>query len=53
VLGLLLRRYDLRATPGYQLRVQESLTLKPEGFTVTVHPRQVQAPAAVTFPAPS
>jgi cytochrome P450 len=40
VLGLLLRRYDLRATPGYQLRVQESLTLKPEGFTVTVRHRR-------------
>jgi cytochrome P450 len=53
VLGLLLRRYDLRAAPGYRLRVQESLTLKPEGFTVTVHPRQVQAPDAVTVPRPS
>ncbi|MEN3307600.1 MAG: hypothetical protein V7603_3802 [Micromonosporaceae bacterium] len=25
----------------------------PAGFTGTVRPRQVQAPAAVTFPAPS
>jgi cytochrome P450 len=35
VLGLLLRRYDLRGEPGYRLRVQESLTLKPEGFRLT------------------
>ncbi|CAM5729559.1 cytochrome P450 [Streptomyces fumanus] len=32
VLGLLLRRYDLRADPGYRLRVTERLTLMPEGL---------------------
>lgn len=40
MLGLLLRRYDLSAEAGYELRVQESLTLKPEGFRVTVTRRQ-------------
>jgi cytochrome P450 len=34
VLGLLLRRYQPRIPPGYRLRVQELLTLKPEGFTL-------------------
>jgi len=36
VLGMLLRRYNLAADPGYRLRVQELLTLKPEGFTLTL-----------------
>ena len=39
VLGLLLRRYDLRGEPGYRLRVQELLTLKPEGFRLTISRR--------------
>ncbi|MFF9030911.1 cytochrome P450 [Streptomyces iakyrus] len=32
VLGLLLRRYELRADPAYRLRVTERLTLMPEGL---------------------
>ncbi|MGQ4387717.1 cytochrome P450 [Streptomyces sp. SAS_270] len=32
VLGLLLRRYDLRADPDYRLRVAERLTLMPDGL---------------------
>ncbi len=32
VLGLLLRRYELRPDPGYRLRVAERLTLMPEGL---------------------
>jgi cytochrome P450 len=35
VLGMVLRRYDLRPEPGYQLRVRELLTLKPQGFFLT------------------
>ncbi|MGM1060997.1 cytochrome P450 [Saccharothrix sp. Mg75] len=34
-LGTLLRRYDLVGSPDYRLRVAETLTLKPEGFTLT------------------
>ncbi|MEV7192003.1 cytochrome P450 [Streptomyces sp. NPDC093510] len=34
VLGLLLRRYDLHAEPGYRLRVAERLTLMPDGLTL-------------------
>ncbi|MFM9371958.1 cytochrome P450 [Streptomyces sp. Da 82-17] len=36
VLGLLLRRYDLRAEEGYRLRVAERLTLMPEGLRLHV-----------------
>ncbi|MFH0172576.1 cytochrome P450 [Streptomyces cacaoi] len=32
VLGLLLRRYELRPDPAYRLRVTERLTLMPEGL---------------------
>ncbi|MFJ5028307.1 cytochrome P450 [Streptomyces sp. NPDC088560] len=32
VLGLLLRRYDLRADPAYRLKVIERLTVMPEGL---------------------
>ncbi|QRP50235.1 cytochrome P450 [Amycolatopsis sp. FDAARGOS 1241] len=44
-LGLVLRRYDFEADPGYELKIVESLTLKPSGFTV--HPR-VRDHAATT-----
>jgi cytochrome P450 len=50
VLGLLLHRYRLSDHADYQLRVTESLTLKPEGFTLTLTRRRPQdrmAPAAV------
>ncbi|CAM5580634.1 Cytochrome P450 OS=Streptomyces alboniger OX=132473 GN=CP975_32945 PE=3 SV=1 [Streptomyces alboniger] len=43
VLGLLLRRYDLHADPGYRLRVAERLTLMPDGLTLRLTRR---APAA-------
>jgi len=36
VLGLLLRRYNLRSDPDYRLRIQELLTLKPEGFRLSL-----------------
>lgn len=39
VLGLLLRRYDLRGEPDYRLRVEELLTLKPTGFRLAVSRR--------------
>ncbi|MEU5899628.1 cytochrome P450 [Streptomyces venezuelae] len=39
VLGLLLRRYDLHADPGYRLRVAERLTLMPDGLTLRLSRR--------------
>lgn len=43
VLGLLLRRYDLHADPGYRLRVAERLTLMPEGLTLRLTRRATAA----------
>ncbi|MFG3160242.1 cytochrome P450 [Streptomyces sp. NPDC048232] len=39
VLGLLLRRYELRPEPGYRLRVTERLTLMPEGLRLRLERR--------------
>ncbi|MBZ3905601.1 MULTISPECIES: cytochrome P450 [Streptomyces] len=39
VLGLLLRRYELRPDPAYRLRVAERLTLMPDGLRLTVRRR--------------
>ncbi|MFF8941919.1 cytochrome P450 [Streptomyces sp. NPDC014864] len=50
VLGLLLRRYDLRADPAYRLKVTERLTLMPEGLRLGLERR---APATVPAPVPA
>lgn len=39
VLGLLLRRYELRPEPDYRLRVAERLTLMPEGLRLHLDSR--------------
>ncbi|AQS66120.1 cytochrome P450 [Streptomyces pactum] len=39
VLGLLLRRYELRPEPDYRLRVTERLTLMPEGLRLRLDRR--------------
>ncbi|MER5383207.1 cytochrome P450 [Streptomyces sp. NPDC002688] len=44
VLGLLLRRYDLRPEPGYRLQVSERLTLMPEGLRLHLERRTPGAP---------
>ncbi|MFI9201485.1 bifunctional cytochrome P450/NADPH--P450 reductase [Streptomyces sp. NPDC053048] len=36
LLGLLVHRYRLIDSAGYRLRVKETLTLKPDGFTLTL-----------------
>ncbi|NDZ74687.1 cytochrome P450 [Streptomyces sp. SID10362] len=46
VLGLLLRRYELRPDPGYRLRVTERLTLMPEGLRLHLERRTASAPAS-------
>ena len=33
-LGTVLQRYDFEIDPGYELKIVESLTLKPSGFTL-------------------
>jgi len=39
VLGLLLRRFELRPDPGYRLRVAERLTLMPDGLRLRLEDR--------------
>ena len=39
VLGMILRRFELIDHANYQLRVKETLTIKPEGFTMKVRLR--------------
>lgn len=46
VLGLLLRRYELRPDPAYRLRVAERLTLMPEGLRLHLDRRTARATSA-------
>ncbi|MBI1765216.1 MAG: cytochrome P450 [Acidobacteria bacterium] len=39
VLGMLLHRFDLVDHTRYQLKIRESLTLKPDGFKIKLRPR--------------
>ena len=52
VLGLLLRRYELRPDPAYRLRVTERLTLMPEGLRLHLDRRTMSAPAEETAAVP-
>ncbi|MCX2927755.1 cytochrome P450 [Streptomyces sp. NEAU-W12] len=45
VLGLLLRRYELRPDPAYRLSVTERLTLMPEGLRLRPERRTAAAPS--------
>ncbi|MFE0798575.1 cytochrome P450 [Streptomyces sp. NPDC058812] len=52
VLGLLLRRYELRPDPDYRLRVTERLTLMPEGLRLRLDRRTAAGrPGATPDPA--
>ncbi|MEU3414412.1 cytochrome P450 [Streptomyces sp. NPDC006658] len=57
LLALLVHRYRLHDHAGYRLTVKETLTLKPEGFTLTLTPRtaadRAHAPLPGTAPAPA
>ncbi|MFM9693160.1 cytochrome P450 [Streptomyces europaeiscabiei] len=50
VLGLLLRRYELRPQPAYRLRVAERLTLMPDGLRLTVERRVGAGPGTPQVP---
>ncbi|MDG9689149.1 cytochrome P450 [Streptomyces sp. Alain-F2R5] len=52
VLGLLLRRYELRPEPDYRLRVTERLTLMPEGLRLHLERRPATGRPAATDGAP-
>ncbi|MGW2098036.1 cytochrome P450 [Streptomyces olivaceoviridis] len=57
LLALLVHRYRLHDHAGYRLTVKETLTLKPEGFTLTLTPRtpadRVHAPLPGAAAAPA
>ncbi len=53
-LGLILQRFDLIDVHGYQLKLKETLTVKPEGFRIKARLRTDRPPpaaAAVAAPA--
>lgn len=39
VLGMILQRFQLFDHTNYQLKIKESLSIKPDGFTIKVRPR--------------
>ncbi|ORB86053.1 cytochrome P450 [Mycobacterium kansasii] len=39
-LATILHQYDLEAKSGYELKIAETLTLKPAGFQLRLHPRR-------------
>ena len=39
VLGMLMQRFEFVDHANYQLKIKESLTLKPDGLTITIRPR--------------
>ena len=53
VLGMILQRFQLFDHKNYQLKIKESLSIKPDGFTIKVRPRpgrtrSALVPGAVT-----
>ncbi|MCS0637300.1 cytochrome P450 [Streptomyces sp. LP05-1] len=53
LLALLVHRYRPLDHAGYRLRVKESLTLKPEGLTLTLRPRTAADRRALARTAPA
>jgi cytochrome P450/NADPH-cytochrome P450 reductase len=58
VLGMLMQRFEFVDHANYQLHIKESLTLKPDGLTITIRPRSgrtwgsAQRPVAATTAKP-
>ncbi|AGA30711.1 bifunctional cytochrome P450/NADPH--P450 reductase [Singulisphaera acidiphila] len=48
VLGMILRRFEPIDHANYRLRVKETLTLKPDGFTMKVRPRGARVRTTVS-----
>lgn len=48
VLGMVLRQFEIIDHTNYQLKVKETLTLKPEDFTMRVRPRETQTHLSFT-----
>lgn len=43
VLGLVLKHFELINHTGYELKIKEALTIKPDDFKITVKPRKTAA----------
>ncbi|HEY3741215.1 MAG TPA: bifunctional cytochrome P450/NADPH--P450 reductase [Bryobacteraceae bacterium] len=52
VLGMVLKHFDLIDHTNYQLKVRETLTMKPDGFHLQVRPRAIAVRAANAEPEP-
>src|SRR5690349_13707125 len=58
VLGMLMQRFEFVDHANYQLKIKESLTVKPDGLTITIRPRtgrtwgSAARPAAATAATP-
>ena len=53
VLGMVLQRFELIDHANYQLKIKETLTVKPEGLTITVRPREGRTWGSTVRPAVS
>jgi cytochrome P450/NADPH-cytochrome P450 reductase len=53
VLAMVLQRFELVDSANYQLKIKESLTLKPDGLTITVRPRPGRTRGRVVSDGPS
>ena len=51
-LGLILQRFDLVDVHRYQLKMKETLTIKPEGFRIKAKPRAQRPRSTASAPAP-
>lgn len=51
VLGMVLQRFELVDHANYQLTIKESLTLKPDGLTITLRPRAGRTRGSTVRPA--
>ncbi len=50
VLAMILQRFELVDHSNYQLRIKETLTLKPDGFSIRVRPRLQSVPPVDALP---
>ncbi|WP_082096646.1 bifunctional cytochrome P450/NADPH--P450 reductase [Paenibacillus wulumuqiensis] len=47
VLGMLVKHFEFEDAENYQLHIRETLTLKPDGFRMKVHPRTARVAVAI------
>ena len=53
VLGMILRRFELIDHANYQLRVKNTLTIKPDGFTIKIKRRKARSRSVASTPEPT